>query len=105
MVRFHTEKSKRTKMRHYKSRKNVHSSYWSDVSGAGARNVIQEEVPVFWTSAYFFHIRGQTSSFNLNYQTLFRERPYYVCSDHRDFALLCRCLSPTLAAAGMTTEM
>ena len=30
----HLEKSKRTKMHHSKSRKNVHSSYWSDVSRA-----------------------------------------------------------------------
>lgn len=40
-------------MDHYKTGENIHSVYWTDMSGAGAKKEIQEKGPVFCTIAYF----------------------------------------------------
>lgn len=54
-------------MHHYKPHENVHSTYRSDVSGVGARQLIHKEGPVFSASAYLcerniFRLAATTST-------------------------------------------
>ena len=97
----HLEKSKCTKMRHYKSRKNLHSSYWSDVSGGGSKKVD------IGRRSGLVHISCISMVKPAKFIKMIR---YCFARDVTTSALvtetsLCRRLSPILAASGLTTEM